>query len=246
MLKSGSNAQIDYTVYLPLNVELSIELKFGNLYMTDHNSKTTVYLSNGDFRGGNFNDLALDHSFGIVHLDSMRTGSMTLAYSELRMKHAGNIRISSKSSRPEISSFHNIRLNSKRDTYFFKKAGTISGETSFSYLTLEKLDGDLMLTMNYGNLDIGGYGKNFSLLNLNAEYTDVKLICSTAGSYAFEAYYNRKTKMIYPVGSDKFDKKEMNGDEGAYLVTGYCGNDKEDAPRIKLTMNGGSVNLIQQ
>jgi hypothetical protein len=246
MLKSGSNAQIDYTVYLPVNVELSIELKFGNLYMTDHNSKTTIYLSNGDFRGGNFTDLVLDHSFGHVQLDSMNTGSMTLAYSELRMRHAGNIRINSKSSKPEIGSFHNIRLNSRRDTYFFNDAGTISGETSFSYLTLEELDGDLILTMNYGNLDVGGYGKTFSMLNLNADYTDVNLICSAAGSYNFEAYYNRKTKMIYPVGTDKFAKKEIDSDEGEYLITGYCGEEKEKAPRIKLTMNGGSVNLIQQ
>lgn len=246
MLKSGSNAQIDYTVYLPANVELSIELKFGNLYMTDHQSKTTIYLSNGDFRGGNFNDLTLDHSFGIVHLDSMKSGSTTLAYSEVRMNHAGNIRISSKSSKAEINSFHNIRLNSRRDTYFFRKAGTISGETSFSYLTLEKLNGDLILTMNYGKLDVGGYGKNFSMLNLNADYTDVNLICSTAGSYTFEAYYNRKTQMIYPAGTDKFEKKEINSENGEYLITGYCGKDKADAPGIKLTMNGGSVNLIQQ
>ena len=246
MLNSGSNAQIDYTVYIPVNVELSIELKFGNLYMTDHQSKTTVYLSNGDFRGGNFNDLVLDHSFGIVHLDSMTTGSMTLAYSELRMNHAGNIRINSKSSKPEINSFKNIRLNSKRDTYFLRKAGTITGETSFSYMTIENVDGDLILTTNYGNLDVGGYGKNFSILNLNADYTDVNLICSTAGSYTFEAYYNRKTQMIYPAGTDKFEKKEINSDAGEYLITGVCGKDKADAPRIKLTMNGGSVNLIQQ
>jgi len=246
MLKSGSNAQIDYRVYLPADVELSIELKFGNLYMTDHNNKTTVYLSNGDFRGGNFNDLVLDHSFGHVQLDSMNMGSMTLAYSELRMKYAGKIRINSKSSKPDIKSFDNIRLNSKRDTYFFKDAGTISGETSFSYLTLEKLKGDLILTMNYGNLDVGGYGRNFSMLNLNADYTDVNLICSNTGSYAFEAYYNRKTRMIYPVTNDKFEQRDINSEEGEYLITGYCGENKKDAPRIKLTMNGGSVNLIQQ
>jgi DUF4097 and DUF4098 domain-containing protein YvlB len=244
MLNTGANAQIDYTVYIPSHLELSIELKFGSIYMTDHHGKTTVFVSNGDFRGGSFNDLDLDHSFGNVVIDSIQSGSLSLGYTELRLKHAGDIRITSKSSKPEIGSFNSIRLNSKRDTYFFEEAGAINGETSFSYLTIETLNGNLNLETNYGNLTIGDYGKEFNLMNLNGNYTDVNLVCGDNPGYSFEAYYNHKTKMIYPNEIGSFENKELDSDKGEYLLSGQCGRKEEGAPRIKITMNGGSINLI--
>ncbi len=246
MLNTGASAQIDYTVYVPTNSELSIHLKFGSIYMTDHYGKTTVYVSNGDFRGGNFSELDMDHSFGNVVIDSIQSGSLTLGYSELKLKHAGDIRITSKSSNPVIGSFNSIRLNSRRDTYFFEEAGTLSGETSFSYLTMERLNGNLILETNYGNLNITDYGKDFSLMNLNASYTDISLICGQDLGYSFEAYYDRKTKMIYPNELSSFVKTEIDSDEGNYVLSGQCGKKEERAPRIKITMDGGSLNLIHQ
>ncbi len=246
MLNTGANAQIDYTVYIPSHIELSIELKFGNIYMTDHYGKTTILISNGDFRGGKFNELDMNHSFGNVVIDSIHSGSLTLGYTELRLKNADDLRVTSKSSKTEIGSFNSIRLNSKRDTYFFEEAGTINGETSFTYLTIEQLNGNLILATNYGDLNVGSYSRDFSLMNLNAAYTDVSLICGKNPGFSFEAYYNRKTQMIYPAGLETLTVKEIDDEEGEFLLSGQCGKATEAAPRIKITMNGGSVNLIQQ
>jgi len=245
MLNSGSNAQIDYTVYIPSNIELNIENKFGNVYMTDHNEKAVITISNGDFRGGNFNKLELDHGFGNVIIDTIQSGSMALSYSELKLKHAGDIRINSKSSKPSINSFHSIRLNSRRDTYFFDDAGTINGETSFSYITIQNLEGDLILNTNYGNLSIDHYGREFSMMNLAASYTDVSMICGQNFDYFIEVYYDKKTRMIYPSDPPIFIMKESEDDDSEFILSGHSGVSSEDMPRMKITIQGGSVNLIQ-
>jgi len=245
MLKSGSNAQIDYTVFIPEGVELSLELKFGNIYMTDHSGKTTVFISNGDFRGGSFTELDLDHSFGNVLIESIENGTLTMAYSELHLKRAGDLRVSSKSSKPEIKSYSSLRINSKRDTWYLEKAGNLSGETSFSYITIESLDGDMILNTNYGNISVEGYGTNFNLMNLNSSYTDVSLVCSENPGYSFEAFYDKKTMMIYPTQVKSFINKEVDSDIGEYVLSGHCGKSGEGKPRIKITTNGGSINLIQ-
>ena len=245
MLSSGSNAQIDYTIYIPPYVELNVENKFGNIYMTDHKEKAVITISNGDFRGGSFTDLELDHGFGNVVIDTMNSGSMTLSYSELKLKHAGDIRVSSKSSKPSIGSFRSIRINSKRDTYFFEDAGMINGETSFSYITIQNLEGDLILNTNYGNLSIDHYGRGFSMMNLAASYTDVSMICGENFDYFLEVFYDRKTQMIYPTDPPIFMMTEINKDEGEFLLSGHSGASSEDVPRMKVTIHGGSVNLIQ-
>lgn len=245
MLKNGAKAQIDYTVFIPSHNELSIENKFGNIYMTDHDGKVIVNISNGDFRGGKLAELELDHSFGNVVIESMQTGSLNLSYTEMKLEYAGNIRITSKSSKPNINSFHSIRLNSKRDTYFFKDAGMINGETSFSYITIQNLDSDLILNTNYGNLSIDHFGKEFSMMNLAASYTDISMIYGGGFDYFLEVYHDIKTRMIYPTNPPIFKVKEIDSNEGGLLLSGHSGASSDNTPRLKITINGGSVNLIQ-
>lgn len=244
MLNSGSNAQIDYKVYIPEDVELSIELKFGNIYMTDHYGKCIVTISNGDFRGGNFRQLELDHSFGNVVIDTVQAGTFNLSYTELRLDRAGELRIESKSSKPNIQSFRSIRMNSRRDTYYFEDAGTINGETSFSYMTIENLESDLILNTNYGSLNIDNFGKSFSMMNLAASYTDVNMICSTGYGCYLEIYHDHKTRMIYPQNNSSLKDEESDSEDGDYLLNGHLGQAGEDSPRIKISINGGSIKLV--
>jgi hypothetical protein len=82
-------------------------------------------------------------------------------------------------------------------------------------------------------------------MNLNSSYTDISLVCSNAPGYSFEGFYDRKTRMIYPNQVKSFEVKELEGDE-EFLLSGHCGSKAEGKPRIKITTNGGSINLIQQ
>lgn len=244
MLKNGSNAQIDYTVYLPSDLELTLELKFGNLYMTDHEAKALITISNGDFRGGNFSDLELNHDFGNVVIDTINTGSLTLSYTELKLNYTEDIRIESKSSKPKIDSFKSLRMNSRRDSWYFKNAGLINGETSFSHLVIEELNADLIMNTNYGSLRIDKYGKDFSMMNLYASYSDVSVVCDGIPAYFLEVYYDNKTRMIYPKSPPIFTEKVIDENESEMLLSGNAGQASGDTPRIKITIDGGSVNLI--
>lgn len=246
MLSNSTAAQIDYTIYVPVENELNIDNKFGNIYMTDHEGKVVIKISNGDFRGGSFNQLELDHGFGNVILDNMRSGSLDLSYSELKLKKAGEIRISSKSSKANISVFNNIRINSRRDTYYFDKAGMINGESSFSYFTINNLQGDLILNTNYGSLSIDNFGKGISMLNTVSSNTDITALYHSGFSYFLEVYYDQKTRMIYPQTSPIFGIEEIDKDAGQYLLSGHAGSNAESIPRLKFSLKGGSYNLIQQ
>lgn len=244
MLNSGSNAQIDYTVYIPSDIELSLDLKFGNLYMTDHHAKALITISNGDFRGGNFTELELDHSFGNVVLDTMQSGVLTLSYTELSLEHAKNIRVESKSSKPAINSFESLRIKSQRDSWHFKNAGILNGETSFSHIVIEKIEADLILNTNYGSLRIDQFYEGFSMMNLVASYTDINMIFVGIPNYFLQVYYDRKTRMIYPKNPPLFIEKELE-EEDKLLLSGNVGESSGDTPRIKINIKGGSVNLIQ-
>ena len=71
------------------------------------------------------------------------------------------------------------------------------------------------------------------------------MICSENFKYSLETYYNRKTRMMYPTNTGSFSIKEIDIDEGEYLLSGQTSAPGKEPPRIKITISGGSVNLIQ-
>ena len=89
-LFSGNNkAQIDYYIYLPADIEIKLENKFGNIYTTNHSGKMIIELSNGDFKA---NDLSgyvdFDFSFGNASIGQMDEGKLKLGYGELEIEKA--------------------------------------------------------------------------------------------------------------------------------------------------------------
>ena len=68
----NNRAEINYKVYVPKTCQLKLENKFGNIYMTDHQGKTEIALSNGDLKAFAFsNDAQLLTNYGDLSIGSV-------------------------------------------------------------------------------------------------------------------------------------------------------------------------------
>jgi hypothetical protein len=70
------------------------------------------------------------------------------------------------------------------------------------------------------------------------------MICRQGSGYQLEVYYDRKTEMVYPQNKASLKSKEIDSDEGKYLLSGNSGPAGTDNPLIKLNINGGSFHLV--
>ena len=57
---------------------------------------------------------------------------------------------------------------------------------------------------------------------------------------------DKKTKMIYPKQQGSLTATEVESEDGNYLLSGQMGEDGEEAAKVKISIKGGTVNLIKR
>ncbi|MEM9896411.1 MAG: hypothetical protein AAF789_08575, partial [Bacteroidota bacterium] len=113
----GSNKlKVDYQVWLPEDVLLSVENKYGDLYMADMKSRVDLDVSHGDIKANSLTEtLNLKHSFGKASFGKISEGIFTLRGSEIRVDEAKDLNVESGSSEIRVDKIDRIQLNSRND-----------------------------------------------------------------------------------------------------------------------------------
>ncbi len=244
LFSSGTSTQINYTVYLPINNELKINNKFGNIYTTDHSSKVDITLSNGDLKAHSFTgSTKIRINFGNAYIDEISQGNLFINYSDLILDKGEILSIESKSSKIYLTEVTELKLNSKRDKYYIDTVHVIEGETSFSYCNLTTISESLDLKIHYGDLIVKNLPASLIHFIIQASYTDITLHLNEKEYYDVEIIRNEKTRVSYL--TELLVKKEtpMNGEEELIQVSCKIGKMSTKAIPLKIKSNAGKILL---
>ncbi|MCU0407414.1 MAG: hypothetical protein MUD02_00545, partial [Bacteroidales bacterium] len=182
-----SKVEINYYVNVPVYLNLHVDSKYGDVFMEDNNGESSVSVANGSLKAGALGKgTSLNLSFCDASLNSLESGKVTSSFSELAVIDAGNISISSVSSRYEIDKGGEIRASSRRDKFFIDRTLSFSGDSYFSEIRIGSLEKELELSTKYGSLNIENIAAGFGTFSLNSGYTDVILEFARNSSYEFE------------------------------------------------------------
>ena len=113
----GNNKlKVDYQVWMPKGVMLSVENKYGDLYMADVGGRVDLDISHGDIKANNIEaSLNLKHSFGKASFGKLNDGIFTLRGSDIAIDEAKDLNIESGSSEIRVDRIDRIQLNSRND-----------------------------------------------------------------------------------------------------------------------------------
>lgn len=244
IFKNGTQADINYKVYLPADNDLSILNKFGNVYVTKHNGEFRLELSNGDLKVNELTGKAMiTVNFGNARIDKMARGRLDVGYADMEIEEAGSLSISSKSSTLIINTVEEMDIDSRRDKFYIDEVMRFNGRSSFSYLNLENVWDQLIMTTNYGDMSIDHLGANFTLVKLEAAYTGVDIRLPDQYSSDVEITYSSKTSLMLPHAFDALDKKQI-GNEEKFLLTGSINKDGSNNAQLKVNISSGSLNIF--
>lgn len=242
---SGNNkAQIDFNVYLPADIHVKLENKFGNIYCTDHQGDFEATISNGDLKA---NDLTgktkLDLSFGNAGINYIASGRIEASYLEMDLGRGDELQIESKSSTYNIRKAESLNIQSRRDKFFVDEVKSLSGDCSFTYLTLEEMMALIQLKTEYGELKIKRLDPQFKMFELQATYTDVIIQVNHEVNTNIQVLFSESTGIYYP---DSFsgltiEKAKEKGKQST--LSGIIGIDKPNNPKIEITIQSGKVAL---
>jgi hypothetical protein len=245
IFSSGTSTRIDYTVYFPENNDVRIENKFGNIYTTDHNGKLDITLSNGDMKAHDLNGpTRLKIEFGNANIDKIVNASISLGYAELSLENAGELTFESRSSKIYLTSVDKLHMDSKRDKFYVKSAGEVTGDAFFSYLNLDKVNTKVNLKTDYGELKMLGFSDNFNRLDLSSQYTDLNFYIDENHLFEFDITRDDRSQVLATASLLTKKEEPVVGMEKTFRSTITAG--KANGPKVPVVINikSGKIYLL--
>ncbi|MEQ8628909.1 hypothetical protein [Ekhidna sp.] len=237
----GSNKlKVDYEVWIPEDVMLSIESKYGDLYMADLNGRVDLDISHGDIKANNLTQtLNLKHSFGKSSFGKLKDGIFTLRGAEVRVDEATDLNIESGSSEIRVDKIGRIQLNSRNDKIHLLDAKEIMCEGSFTDLTSDLLRGSARLDFSYGDIYLSRIVKDFNSIDITGKSTDINLVLNQA-SYIKTYIKGPEDRMILPNSMLTMQKQQFV-DEGKISLSGFVGNTNTRHSQLLIEADGGEL-----
>jgi hypothetical protein len=235
-----SKMEINYYVYVPDYISLSIDSKYGDVFIEDLTGEASVSVSNGSLKAGNVGrESSFNLSFCDATLGKIATGKITASFSEVTLSDTEDLTVSSVSSKYEIRKAGSLDIDSRRDKFFIDNIGTLKGNSYFTEFRIDMLDREIFLTTRYGNLNAELITKEFKSININSGYTDIELEFDENSSYAFEIR-ELGSFVVLPSENVRSEQKSINTDKKEYMTFGTYGN-TSGGSKVKIDATKGKV-----
>lgn len=223
IIPSKNQVEINYMVMAPSYMNVNVSNKFGNIYMDDMSGNVTVSLSNGDMKINRLDgESNINVNFGNGIINYLKDAKLNLSYADFEIRNAGQINVTSKSSKIRIEKVEILKTESGRDKYSISEIHSLYGESYFSDFLIYKLKNEVNFTSRYGDLTIDSVTLNFSDINIQAEYTDIELTLNQHSSYLMEISHHPEVTLRIPENFP--DLKKVTENSGEINVTGRIGN----------------------
>ncbi len=241
---SNTKTRIDYTIYLPDNIELKLSDKYGNIYMDDYRGVLTVNLSNGDFKAHDLTGrTTIQTEFGNSDVRKIINGKLNINYGEFYLEEGGLLNITSKSSEFYLTNVEEIEMSSKRDKFIINSLGKLRGNAYFSRVELDLIGEAFDFSSKYGDLKIKSFGYNCSSFKLKTDDTDVTLIFADDKQYNLSILIDEDTKVYYSSTITDIKSKDIEGDEKKIEVDCRIGDNKQQVLPMSIESLSGSLSL---
>ena len=176
-LLSKNKLEINYEVSVPRSTTISINNKFGDVFMADRYKKVELELSHGNLRANDFNtDANISVSYGKAQIRHLKSGNLIFKATEVSIKSVGTVDIKSSSSELVIIKAEEVSLNSRSDKKVeINSIARLKGKMTFSKLQIENLTKSLDVDLSYTDILISHIPFNFSLVRIASKSSDIEL-----------------------------------------------------------------------
>ncbi len=172
-VSQGSRFAVDYTVYVPKWINLTLVNKFGNIHIDEISGLVNIELKHGDLRINNlsrgnvkpYNQLVLAYSNGVI--DQAGSLKLDLSFSKIEVEKADVFTAQTKYSGINAITCNSFFCESKYDNFKFDEVKNLSGNLQYSNLKAGKFSGKLELETSYTGVKIEQVLPSFESIKIN-------------------------------------------------------------------------------
>lgn len=248
ILKSFENVKfkIDYNVQMPKNLKLTLENKYGDVFINELTNYVDISVKYGSLRANKLT-YGSDKPRSQIYLGYSKNSKIVeagwlkiqLAYSTLSVEKSSALIILSKYSNFKADKTNSLVVESRYDTY---KIGTtdkfIATEAKYSNYTFDKITNRIESDIKFSDLVVKEVPDNFYKIDVKVQYGKADLKISPQASYQLkgEAKYS---DMDIP----KSDNISMWRDHSSMRVQGRVGTDANTQSAVNISCEFGKIFL---
>jgi hypothetical protein len=185
----NSKINVDYTVNMPVTVNLNLTNKFGDVFLNDLSGKGNLTIAYGNMEVNKLlnTDNVIDIKFGKCTMQYITGAMVSMKYSEMKVEYAGSLFIDSKFSDFRGNKILSLAIGFEGGKLEVENSSAITGKSKFADLSISHLNKKLDLDIQYGTCDVSQIAADFTLISIINKYGDVKVAISSGASYTLDA-----------------------------------------------------------
>ncbi len=239
---SKNKVTIDYNIQLPSNVDLTVENKFGDVFINDFQGNLELDLSHGDLRARKLSgesDISL--SFSKSTIKGIEKGIVKLKGAEVDIEEAQKLTLQSSSSEITLGTIGYLKVGSRNDQFRVDNVARITGTGDFSDFQINNLMSSLDLNLEYGEFFLERVDSDFKNITIKSKSADMSMILSPK-SYFKANISGHEDRMIIPNNMLSLRKTEKNEESDLdFALEGFVGNTRELIGKLNIIANNADL-----
>lgn len=176
LFNSVKKIKINYTVYVPENMSITLSNRYGNVFMESHKGRLNLYLENGDFRAGQLSGKVLiNHSYGNSTIQMLKDGQLSLNFVNFSVDEANVLQLVTRSSDMVIGKINEAIIDSRKDKWNIRNINIVSGSGYFSTMVLGTLQAEISATLSYGDFSVQKINDSVRKVSIIGDYNNTIL-----------------------------------------------------------------------
>lgn len=244
--KTGSKFSIDYEVFMPEYIQISLNNKFGNIYINTIRSKANINLSYGSLQAEKFlypNEKPLSTinlSYAKATINECNRTKLTLKYSKINIGTSETLIVVSRFSKLHLDNNLSVIADSKYDAIdIMNTESLLVSNGQYSDIKIENVSRSLDLNLRYGNCKVANVLSDFESINIDSRYVASRISIAEDAAYMLEAE-TKYCDISYPSNSQIIEQEKQNSESRIKVIVG-----NKPSPESKVTVISkyGNVSL---
>ncbi|SNY95444.1 hypothetical protein [Flagellimonas pacifica] len=228
-----SNIQIDYEVYLPINAELGVINKFGDVIISTWNGDLDANVQHGDvWVNEDISTAKIDMRFGKLNSRRMGYGNIKMSNGSIDMENAQKLKIISSGSNIKLNEVSNLELYSSKDEVSLATIGSLRGDFKFSDVDIATIENEMFLTLRIAEVEIHEILKSDAEIDIVQESSEINIDISGL-AFKFRATLEQGLLRV-PKSFDNIETNVTNAGRKIRDITANYGN----GARGEFSING--------
>jgi len=224
--KTGNKFSIDYEVFMPAYMQISLNNKFGDIYINTVTAKTNINLSYGNLLAEKFlypNEKPLSSinlSYAKATINECNRTKLTLKYSKMNIGTSEALVVVSRFSKLHVDNNLSLIADSKYDAIDVANTESVFvSKGQYSDIKIGNVSRSLDLNLRYGNCKVDNVSANFETIKVDNQYVPCRIIIAEEASYMLEAE-TKYCGISYPTESQVIEEFKDNSESRIKVLVG--------------------------